>query len=94
MEKKVNLQRNNVFHLENLMIMYGIYNSDTLEQLIQSIYRMHNNTTWNEKIFAGKIHVRFKRYLSKDGVGHYAINSIFYLITMLECINGLLNNSR
>ena len=30
MESKVDLQRNKFFHYEDSMIMYGIYNSDTL----------------------------------------------------------------
>ena len=45
MESKVDLQCNEIFHLENSMIMYGIYNSDTLEKLIQTVYRLHNTTT-------------------------------------------------
>ena len=66
------------------MIMYGIYNSDTLEQVIQTVYIMHNTTTWNERLFAGKIHTWFQWYLSKDGVGHYAINSILFLMAIRE----------
>ena len=31
MENKVDLQCNKIFHLEDSMVMYGIYNSDTLE---------------------------------------------------------------
>ena len=34
MNKRVNIERNRVFHLEDSMIMYGIYNVDTLEKLI------------------------------------------------------------
>ena len=60
------------------MIMYGIYNSDTLEQLIET-HRMHNTMSWNGKIFAGKIHAWFQWYLYKDGLGHYAINSVLFL---------------
>ena len=30
------------------MVMYDIYNLDTLEQLIKTVYKMHNHTTWNE----------------------------------------------
>ena len=44
---------------------------------------MHNTTTWNEKIFAGKLDHWFHWYLSKEGIGHYAINSLLYL-TMLK----------
>ena len=43
-----------VFHLEDAVVMYGIYNSDTLETLIHTVHRLHNQTTWNEKLFAGK----------------------------------------
>ena len=31
------------------MVMYGIYNSDTLVQLTDTAYKMHNKTTWDEK---------------------------------------------
>ena len=35
--------------------MYGIYNSDTLEKLINTVHKMHNTTTWKEKLFVGKL---------------------------------------
>ena len=95
MQKKIDLQWNKIFHLEDSMIMYGVYNSDTLEQLIQTVYRMHITTTWNERIFGGKTHAWFQWYPSKDWVGHYVIKSILYLITIRDKyirMNGLLNN--
>ena len=55
MKDKVDIQQNKIFHLEDLMVMYGIYNSDTLEDLIQTVQKLHNTTTWNEKLFSGKI---------------------------------------
>ena len=33
MEKKTDLQHNKVHHLEDTMIMYGVYNSDTLRYI-------------------------------------------------------------
>ena len=30
------------------MIMYGVYNSDTLTDLIDTVHRMENFPTWNE----------------------------------------------
>ena len=54
-ENKVDLQHNMIFHLEDSMVMYGIYNSDTLEALLDTVYRLHNQSTWNEKLFAGQI---------------------------------------
>ena len=72
------------FHFEDSMVMYGIYNSDTLEKLIDTVHKMHNTTTWNENLFASKINHWFQRYLSQDGVGHYTINYLLYLRTLRE----------
>ena len=56
MNKKTDIQCNRIHHLEDTMIMYGVYNSDTLTDLIDAVHRMQNFTTWNEKTFAGKLH--------------------------------------
>ena len=40
-----------IFHLEDSLVLYGIYNSDTLEALIDTIHRLHNHSTWNEKLW-------------------------------------------
>ena len=53
MKEKVDMQHNRVYHLEDTMIMYGKYNSDTLMDLIETVHKMHNITTWKEKIFVG-----------------------------------------
>ena len=53
MEHKVDIQCNRIFHLEDSMVMYGVYNSDTLEDLIDTVHKLHNKSTWNEKLFAG-----------------------------------------
>ena len=45
MENKVDIQCNKIFHLEDSMVMYGIYNSDTLEELINTVHRLHNQST-------------------------------------------------
>ena len=49
MDKKTNIQHNRIHHLEDTMIMYGVYNSATLTDLIDTVHRMQNFTTWNEK---------------------------------------------
>ena len=56
MEKRVDMQHNKTYHLEDTMIMYGKYNSDTLMNLIEMVHKMHNLTTWKEKIYVGKLH--------------------------------------
>ena len=39
MENKVNIQQNRIYLLEDSMVMYGIYNSDTLEKLIDTVQK-------------------------------------------------------
>ena len=55
MENKVDIQCNKIFHLKDSVVMYGIYNSDTLEALIDTVHRLHNQSTWNKRLFAGQI---------------------------------------
>ena len=45
MENKVNLQHNKIIHLEDSIVMYGIYNSGTLEKLVNTVHNMHNKAT-------------------------------------------------
>ena len=66
------------------MIMYGVYNSDTLKDLIETVHRMQNFTTWNEKTFGGKLHDWMELYSQDEGVRNYAINSILFLTTVRE----------
>ena len=85
MEYKVDVQCNKIFHLEDSMVMYGIYNSDTLEDFINTVHRLHNKSTWNERLFAGQIKNWYHWYLSSRGVNHYAINSLLlFLMTARE----------
>ena len=39
MNKKTNVQCNRIYHLEDTMIMYGTYNSDTLTDLIDTVHK-------------------------------------------------------
>ena len=67
------------------MIIYGVYNSDTLEQLMETVHRMHNTTSWSERTFAGKLNQWFGSvFTDQDGIGHYAINSILFLTMIRE----------
>ena len=84
MNKKTNIQHNRIHHLEDTMIMYGVYNSDTLTDLIDTVYRMQNFTTWNEKTFAGKLYDWMEIYAQDKGIRNYAINSVLFLTTIRE----------
>ena len=61
------------------MIMYGVYNSDTLKDLIDTVHRMQNFTTWHEKTFAGKLHDWMEIYSQDEGMcATNAINSVLF----------------
>ena len=84
MDKKTTMQCNKIHHLEDTMNMYGVYSSDTLTDFIDMVHRMQNFTTWNEKIFAGKLHDWMELYSHDEGVHSYAINSVLFLTNVKE----------
>ena len=51
MDSKTTIQHNKLMQLENSMMMYGIYNAEMLEKLINTV---HNtlNTSLHERLFA------------------------------------------
>ena len=83
-EKKTDLQKNQIHHLEDTMIMYGIYNSDTLTALIRTVQNMQNIATWKEKTFAGKLTQLNQYYLNEEGAHTFMMNSIQFLTTVRE----------
>ena len=44
-DSKSTIQHNKLIQLENSMLMYGIYNAETLEKLITSVHQIHNTTS-------------------------------------------------
>ena len=66
------------------MLMYGMYNAETLEQLINTIHCIHNTTSSNEKLFAGQqSSLTLKSlYANAQGIHHYSINSLLYFRTV------------
>ena len=53
MDSKTTIQCNKMIQLENSILMYGIYNADTLEKLIDMVHQIHNTTSSHERLFAG-----------------------------------------
>ena len=66
------------------MIMYGIYNVDTLEKLIQMVHKMNNRSVWYERLYAGHVNKWFEMYSASQGANYYAIHSLLYLQTIQE----------
>ena len=84
-EQRVDMQHNRVYHLEDTMIMYGKYNSEILMDLIETVHKMHNITTWKEKIFVGAMHKWLKdQLINSNNEFSYAIDSMLFLTTIKE----------
>ena len=85
MKEKSDLQHNKVYHLEDTMIMYSKYNSDTLMDLINTVHHMQNLTSWKEKMFVGKITEWVKKELTKSKNEYsYSVDTILFLMTVRE----------
>ena len=84
MEKKTDLQQNQIHNLEDTMIMFGVYNSDMLTALINTLHKMQNTNTWKERTFAGKLNQMYQLYLNEEGVHNFVINSVLFLTTVRE----------
>ena len=54
MDNKANIQCNKLMQLENSMLMYGIYNVETLKKLINTVHNIHNTTSSHERLFVGQ----------------------------------------
>ena len=52
MKNEADIQHNKLLKLDNTMLMYGIYNADTLEKLINTVQEIHNVTSSHERLFA------------------------------------------
>ena len=85
MDSKTIIHHNKLIQLENSMLMYGIYNAETLEKLISTVQCIHN-TSSHEKLFVGQhSSLTLKTmYANALGLQHYSINSLLYLRTIQD----------
>ena len=84
MDRKVDIQHNKLMQLENITLMYGVYNAETLEKPITSVHNIHNTTSLHERLFTGQHNPSIFRtlYVHSLGLHHYSINSLLYLRTI------------
>ena len=68
------------------MLMYGVYNAETLEKLINIVCHICNSTSLRERLFAGQQSSLTLRSLYANALGlqHYSINSLLYLRTLQD----------
>ena len=81
MSNQADIQCNKLIKLDNTILMYGIYNTEPLEKLINTVQEIHNTTPPHEKLFAGEHNPTIFRLLYMDALGiqQYAFNSLLFL---------------
>ena len=87
MSVTMDAQRNKLMHLENLLIMYGVYNAETLSKLVKTMQVLHSHQSLVEQLFTGQQVVAYKIYSKMQdycGVQHYITNLLLYLGTIKE----------
>ena len=65
-------------HLEDSVVMYGVYSTETLEKLIKTVHCMNNTKSLCKRLFTGQLTSAYRWYINShdsQGVQHYAINS-------------------
>ena len=81
MSNQASIQHNKLMKLDNAILMYGIYNTETLERLINTVQEIQNATSSHENLFAGDYNPTLFRMLYIDTlcIQQYAINSLLFL---------------
>ena len=64
---KTDIQRNKFMHLENTLVMYGVYNVETLERLIKTVHALHSRQTMYESLFTDRTSAVYKYYSQMHG---------------------------
>ena len=80
-------QRNKLMHLENSLIIYGVYNGETLAKLVETVQVLHSHQSLAEQLFVGQQVAAYKIYSKMQhahGVQHYVMNTLLYLCTIKE----------
>ena len=85
MNSKTNIDHNRVYHLEDNMIMYGKYNSDTLMELVNMVHQMQNIATLKEQIFVSKMNAWLKCKLENIcNEFDYSMDAVLFLTTIKD----------
>ena len=84
MDSKTTIQNQILMQLENSVLIYGVYNAETFQTLMNTVYNIHNTTSLHESLFAGQqssLTVR-SLYANTLGLLYYSINLLLYLRTV------------
>ena len=89
MSISTDVHRNKFMHLENTLIMYGIYNA---KNLVKTVYTLHSRQKLYEGLFAGQTLAAYKAYLQMHGacgIQHYVVHTMLYLSMIRQIYRNL-----
>ena len=78
MYNEVNFQCNKLLKLYNTILMYRIYNAETLEKVINMVQEIHNVTFSHERLFAGEHDSALFRLLYINALGNMHLIHFFF----------------
>ena len=86
MNNEVNFQHNKLLKLDNTMLIYGMYNAEALEKLINTVQEIHNVTSSHERLFAGEHNPALFRLLYTNALGmqQYGFDSLLFLTVVQD----------
>ena len=81
-------QRNKLMHLEKSLIMYGVYNTETLGKLVKTAHVLYSCQSLVEDLFAGQKVAAYEVYSKMQNAcmvfNIYLMNTLLYLHTIKE----------
>ena len=84
METKTNIQCNKLMHVEDTMVMYDVYNAETLEKLIKTVHGLHKTKTMQEQLFAGELTAAHSWYIHEQGIRTTKQHAIIIYLRMVK----------
>ena len=85
LNSRTSIDHNRVYHLEDTMIMYGKYSSDTLMELVNMVHQMQNVTTWKKQLFVSEMNDWLKCKLENIcSEFDYSMDAVLFSTTIKE----------
>ena len=77
---KTDIQRNKLMHLENTLVMYGVYDAEMLERLIKTVHILHSRQVMYENLFTGRTSAAYEYYSQIHGE-----NKVYSIMQSIQC---------
>ena len=87
MNDQINIQHNKLMNLDDTMLMYGIYNAETLEKLINTVHEIYKATSSHEDCLQGNTTLHYSGCFTQVPYAYNNMQLIHYFSSELLKIN-------